>query len=399
MTNNRVLPLVMRANGVDKGVIMKAMKRLRAGVLASFLVACCAVSVCASQRSAFENARSQDTISAYQNFLSQYPKSKFAPQARARVSELQEIEFTKDFEATKRTDTIADWNGFLQKNGTASNKEAQIGEAKDRRDTLLVAQFDAEKSRPKLQDFLKNHADSRLSAQVQARLDACQTNTVVAPGEVLWTSTYNLDRTTAVYVLDVTCSWKEGAIKRKDPDPTQNSLLNNMIRGDTRFGELFADTTSDISNQNPDFAVPYPLRFSQPTDRVMIWKSPIFGDKLVVLEGSPNIHENVKQDASANMTLFLSIQVAKDPNVLYVSGGQFVSATAIEGNTISMHSGSQAVDSGPALVDGKITLPHNDWVTVKRGIEARDGEIIFETNRVFLSPGTSVVRYPDSPGK
>jgi hypothetical protein len=350
---------------------------------------------CTSPRAEFDRARSTDTVSSYQRFLTQYPKSEFASEAQARVSELQEIEFQKKFEAAKRSDTLPGWDKFLKDNRGNAKDEAQIREATDRRDSLLIEQCDSEKSRSKLWEFLKSHSHSRFAAQARSRLEACQTNAVPDSGEILWTSTNTLDKANAQYVLDVRCSWKQAAAQRKESGPSNDASINKLIGANDSWGVLFAGDTSAIPNQSADFPIAYPLRFSETTDRVMIWKSPIFGEKLVVLEGSAEIHEKVQQNTSASMTLFLSVQITKEPSTLYVSGGQFVSTVGQQANVLSFRSSSQGVAAGTALVEGKIALPTNDWVLVKRGIEARGGELLFQSNKIVLSPGTMVVRYPE----
>lgn len=47
---------------------------------------------CAATKNAFNQAKAEDTISSYENFLAKYPQSEFTAEANNRLEELKKIE-------------------------------------------------------------------------------------------------------------------------------------------------------------------------------------------------------------------------------------------------------------------------------------------------------------------
>jgi hypothetical protein len=87
------------------------MKRVHGGLLLA-VVAVAFVAGCATMQSRWEETKSADTISAYENFLKGNPEGEFANQARVRRNELYE---KRDWKVAETSDTVAAYEAFIKK--------------------------------------------------------------------------------------------------------------------------------------------------------------------------------------------------------------------------------------------------------------------------------------------
>jgi hypothetical protein len=93
----------------EKGQVI--MKRLHGGLLLA-LVTVAFVTACATIQSSWEATKSADTITAYEDFLKDYPEGDLADQARVRQNELYEERDWKDADAKN---TVAAYQDFVKK--------------------------------------------------------------------------------------------------------------------------------------------------------------------------------------------------------------------------------------------------------------------------------------------
>lgn len=130
--------------------------------LAAMLVAC------SSSESDWKKADTQNTVAAFQDFLSQHPNDAHATQAQARIQGLQDDQAWADAQKTNTTDGFQQYLSKFPNGVHAADARTQVA-AIQRAAAWKVAQ--AANTMPALQDFLQKYGQGPEADQARAQLE------------------------------------------------------------------------------------------------------------------------------------------------------------------------------------------------------------------------------------
>ncbi len=109
---------------------------------------------------AFVEVQKTDTIDAYEEFLSQYPKSEFAPISERRIKALQ-------FEKVKKIDTAPVYLDYIRRNPNSIFLE----EAKDRAEILIFQDAIRTNNKENFQEYLEIYPEGQFAAAAKKGLE------------------------------------------------------------------------------------------------------------------------------------------------------------------------------------------------------------------------------------
>lgn len=118
---------------------------------------------CSGEKKDWKNTESENSITAYEDYLKQYPQGKFADEARSRIE-------TIHFEKAETANTIEAYDDFLKRyaEGDFADK------ARSKIEAIYFDQAKAANSIEAYEDFLKRYPEGELADSVQLILKKIQ---------------------------------------------------------------------------------------------------------------------------------------------------------------------------------------------------------------------------------
>jgi len=386
-------------------------------------------SACSTGPSAFDVACDLDTIDAYEAFLDAHPQDPHTAEARARIAELR-------FVQAKSDDTIESWQFFLEDHPDsryAADARAAIERLRtEAADARLQRAIDSSDYGRLLAMARVDGSDSDQSLREAARLELAQWTTdtlddelriATGPGGAASRApTHVLEfRASARGALDASLSTLlddnrmdrefevgglgslrglSGATGREERarmrDGTSILYLHPSAAGDVfdfRQGSLELrdrvhgecsrmivtgqrarfDGSTDGGGPGQVLASIERMGRCDPSDRVF---------------SRSRVHESTTARSVVHLGLVLVVSLpdTSGPATVYAVGQHWESTT---GRTVRTGISSPAV---PVRLHGTARLPADTWVTLRPGLAARRGAIVFEGGHAALNAGTEVAR-------
>ncbi len=115
---------------------------------------------CSGEKKDWKNAESENSITAYENYLKQYPQGKFADEARSRIE-------TIHFEKAETANTIKAYDDFLKRyaEGDFADK------ARSKIEAISFDQAKAVNSVEAYEEFLERYSEGELADQARQTLE------------------------------------------------------------------------------------------------------------------------------------------------------------------------------------------------------------------------------------
>ncbi len=386
-------------------------------------------SACSTGPSAFDVACDLDTIDAYEAFLAENPADPHTADARARIAELR-------FVQAKSDDTIESWTFFLQDHPDSPY-------ADDARAALQ--RLRSEKADARLQRAIDSGDYGRLLAMAAGEgTDSNQSVRKAAQKELAHWSTDTVDDDLQVatgpggaasraptHVLEVRCSAR-GALDASLPTLLDDNRMDREfeVGGLGSLRGLSGATGREERARMRDGASILYLHPSEAGDAFdfrqgsLDLRDRVHGEcsRMIVtgqrarFDGSTagdgpgqvlasiermgrcdptdrvfsraRVHESTTERSVVHLGLVLVVSLpdTSGPATVYAVGQHWES---MSGRTVRTGMSSRSV---PVRLHGTARLPADTWVTLRPGLAARRGAIVFEGGHVALSAGTEVAR-------